>query len=436
MAIFYDPTSRKLPRGEFDGIYEEKKLYQVWLDVEAALVQAQIEMDIVPKSEGETIIQNCKIELLNQDNIVAGFVRTGHGLIPLLDELSRVVGDDAAKYVHYGITTQNVQQTSELIVCKKFTAEFERLIESIVFHIQSLTERFGDQVVAARTHSKQALPITLSTKFAAWKDEFERCLDLLETSKNRIFQVMMGGAVGGFHTLPEKGLEMQARVSNLLEMEPMKVPSRAIRTHLCEYVNNLTIIGMACAKIAEEIYVLSSEEYGEMSEGFKKGMVGSSTMPQKVNPRLCYGIIGNAKSLFSLPSTMLNISVRPFEADGCSNLVIDQTLREANLLTHEILLRSECLLDGLQVLVPNLERNLALSQGTIVSENLMMVLSRTGLGKQKAHHLVYELVLEAKEKGTTLLEAALENDEVSSVLSPEQLKEALEPRSYTGIQFS
>ena len=435
MTTCYDPTSYTLNRNGFENIYEDTHIYQTWLDIEAILAKVQIELGIIPKAAGEVIIQHCDIGLLDRDNIIQGYIKTKHPLVPVLNELGRIVDDEAAKYIHYGITTQNIQQTAELYLCKRFNQEFIALIDKMVVNIGELKRRNKDVVIAARTHSRHALPILLNTKFAVWEDELLRCKDILVGSAPGIFQVMMGGAVGGFHTLPEVGPGMQARIAELLEMGEMKIPSRSIRVHMCQYVNNLTLIAQSCAKIAEEVYISSSEEYSEMSEGFSEGQIGSSTMPQKINPALCYGIIGNARILFNLPSTMLNMAVRPFEADGCSNLIIDNSLREANLLTHEIMLKTEALLQDLFIDRAAMQRNLDITQGMISAENVMMALSKKGLGKAKAHEAVYDIIMQAKKEAISFSEAYIRQPELHAFLSVDEFEKAIAPRSYVGLEY-
>ncbi|WBM70764.1 adenylosuccinate lyase family protein [Buttiauxella sp. WJP83] len=435
MTTCYDPTSYTLNRNGFENIYDDANIYQTWLDIEAALAKVQIELGIIPKEEGEVIIKHCDITLLDVDNIIQGYIKTKHPLVPVLNELGRIVGDSAAKYIHYGITTQNIQQTAELYLCKKFNQEFISIIDKIVANIAELKRRNKDVVIAARTHSRHALPIMLNTKFAVWEDELLRCKEILTTSAAGVFQVMMGGAVGGFHTLPDIGPKMQSRIAELLDMGEMNIPSRAIRVHMCQYVNNLTLIAQSCAKIAEEVYISTSEEYSEMSEGFSEGQIGSSTMPQKINPALCYGIIGNARILFSMPGTMLNMAVRPFEADGCSNLIIDNSLRQANLLAHEILLKTEVLLKDLFIDKAAMRRNLKITDGMINAEKVMMELSKKGLGKAKAHEAVYDIIMTAKKESLSFSESYARQHELHNYLSTEDFARAISPEAYTGVEY-
>src|SRR5699024_9032126 len=81
----------------------------------------------------------------------------------------------------------------------------------------------------------------------------------------RVFQVMMGGAVGTFSSMPEIGIEVQKRVAELVGMYPMAVPSRNINSHKVEYMMNLSLLANICHKIAEEVYSTTLEEIDEVS---------------------------------------------------------------------------------------------------------------------------------------------------------------------------
>lgn len=93
----------------------------------------------------------------------------------------------------------------------------------------------------------------------------------------------------------------------------MEVPSRNLSTHKLEYMANLALMANICHKIGEEVYSTTLEEIAEVSEGFTKGTVGSSTMPHKINPKLAKGIIANSQKLYSLPSVGMYSAVRPYE---------------------------------------------------------------------------------------------------------------------------
>lgn len=176
----------------------------------------------------------------------------------------------------------------------------------------------------------------------------------------------------------------------------MAIPSRAIRTHMCDYVNALSLTASVCHKIAEEVYQSTSEEYGELHEGRIDGSIGSSTMPQKINPILCYGIVANSNRLYSCAGMLMATAHRPFESDGSANQTFEDGLVEVVGTISEILVRTELLVRDLQVDTKRMRANLDLSHGAIFGEYAMMQLGRT-LGKHKGHELVHDAAIAAAD---------------------------------------
>src|SRR5947199_118862 len=91
----------------------------------------------------------------------------------------------------------------------------------------------------------------------------------------------------------------QTGMGRHLGMPPMTIPSRALGDHLAENICLLGMLAATCAKIGREIYTLMKTEFGEVEEPVPPGTVGSSTMPQKRNPKLCQDIIAAAAEVRS-----------------------------------------------------------------------------------------------------------------------------------------
>lgn len=188
-------------------------------------------------------------------------------------------------------------------------------------------------------------------------------------------------------------------------------------------------------KIAEEVYTTSIEEYGEVAEGFKKGTVGSSTMPHKINPKLSKGIIANSQKLYTLSTACYFSAARPFEADSSSYMLFDGVLEEALELMTEILIRAEELTGTLQVNSKRLYQNAQINKGLDNSEYIMMKLAEK-LGKDKAHEIVYEMAIKSEIEGKVYQDVLMQNDLVSELFSETELTELLDAKSYTGLSSS
>ena len=99
-----EPTAYRVPDPGVRALFAEASRYQAWLDVEAALAQAQAELEIIPAHAAKEITAKAQLKLLDMQAIRAGLARTGHPLVPLIWELDRVCEGDAGGYAHWGVS--------------------------------------------------------------------------------------------------------------------------------------------------------------------------------------------------------------------------------------------------------------------------------------------------------------------------------------------
>ena len=114
-----NPTALRVRDPGIRELFTIEAGWQSWLDVEAALAVAEAELGVVPNSAADVIVAKAKVELLNRDNVIEGLRRTGHPIVPIVWELSRLCGEEAGGYVHWGATTQNIVQTGEILQLRK-----------------------------------------------------------------------------------------------------------------------------------------------------------------------------------------------------------------------------------------------------------------------------------------------------------------------------
>src|SRR5437764_15179200 len=122
------PTAARVSAPGIRALYRLENRWQAWLDVEVALAKAQAELGIIPAEAVPPIAAAARLDLLDRGRIDEGFARTGHTIVPLVWELSRVVGEPHGGWVHWGATTQNITQTGDLLVAREAHRVFLRLI--------------------------------------------------------------------------------------------------------------------------------------------------------------------------------------------------------------------------------------------------------------------------------------------------------------------
>lgn len=430
MRALYDSKSKLDDRG-IKQLLSETNKYRTWLKVESALALSQAEEGFIPM-DAASAIGAVRFEDLDLEEMERLKARVGHGFVPFVKVLVKACSEEGGKYVHYGVTTQNIQQTSQLYITRQVNDVFKSFLADILESLGALAAGHADTVMAGRTHGRHATPITYGYKVSVWISELLNSLERLEECEKRVFVAMMGGAVGGFNATGLAGRRIQNRVAGKLDMLPMDVPSRNMSQMKVEYLMNLSLICNTLHKMAEEVYYTGVEEFGEVSESFTPGTIGSSTMPQKINPKLAKGIIANSQKLYSLSTTGLYSAVRMFEGDSSSYMLFDGLMEEGLELTTEVLIRGEELTRTLRVNRERMLENVNLNRGLDNSEYLMMNVAAK-IGKDKAHELMYEKAMKVELEGKDYLTVLREDETLTSMFTDEELKNMIDPASYIGI---
>src|SRR5881296_2099181 len=397
-----EPTSLRIDDPGVRALFTEAARFQSWLDVEAALAQAQAELGIIPDGAAREIVRKAHLSYLDLAAVRAGLAKTGHPIVPLVWALDRA--------------------------CEIFL----RQLATILTTLADLAERTKDDLLPGRTHGQHAVPATFGFKVAVWIDELCRHVERLQGCEGRVFVAMLGGGAGTLASLGEAGLVTQEKMAARLGMRPMPVPARTIGDHQAEYVTLLGMLAATCSKTGREIYTLMKQEFGEVEEPVPPGTVGSSTMPQKRNPKLSQDVVAAAAQVRALVPLALEAMQTEHEADRATSIMMSRALVQACELTGDMLQRVMALFDGLQVFPARMRENLDLSGGLIMAEALMLELGKQ-IGRQRAHDAVYDAAQASVTQSRPFRELLAADPHVSAGLTPSQIDALLDPARYTGL---
>jgi adenylosuccinate lyase len=265
-----------------------------------------------------------------------------------------------------------------------------------------------------------------------WIDELGRHVERLIGCEGRVFVAMLGGGAGTLASLGEPGLATQERMAARLGLRPMPVPARTIGDHQAEYVLLLGMLAATCSKVGREIYTLMKQEFGEVEEPVPPGTVGSSTMPQKRNPKLSQDIIAAAAQIRALVPLALEAMQTEHEADRTTSIMMSRAIGQACELTGDMLARMVALFEGLQVFPDRMRENLDLSGGLIMAEALMLELGKQ-IGRQRAHDAVYDAAQASVTESRPFREMLARDPHVSERLTTAQVEALLDPARYAGL---
>src|SRR3984957_18241986 len=426
------PTATRVADPGIRALYRLENRWQAWLDVEAALARAQADLGVIPHDAAETIAAAAQLSKMDRARIDEGFARTGHTIVPLVWELARVVGDPHGGWVHWGATTQNITQTGDLLVLREAHGVFLRQIGDILTAMAELAEHSADMPIPGRTHGQHAVPATFGYKVAVWIDELIRHTERFQHAAPRLFVAMLGGGAGTYASLGKNGPPVQQGIGRLLGFGSMTVPSRAIGDHLAENVLLLGLLAATCGKIGREIYTLMKTEFAEVEEPVPPGTVGSSTMPQKRNPKLCQDVIAAAAEIRAMVPLALEAMTTEHEADRTTSLMMDTAESRACIATGRMLSRLVEIFRGLKLDPARMRANLDLGGGLIMAEAVMLDLGAS-IGRQHAHAIIYDAAMAAAVERNSFCDLLDAHPRVTAHLDKTAIEKLLDPTLYTGL---
>jgi adenylosuccinate lyase len=423
--------------GHMYGTVESSRLFcdlcrfQRWLDIEAALALSQADVGMLRRETAEAIAAVARIELLDVDWIRQEVRRTAHSLVGLLRALQQACPGDAGQFVHYGATTQDIQDTAQALEMREVLTALEGMLAQALDSLIGLARGHAHTVMAGRTHAQPALPITFGLKVASWIDELLRALERIREIRPRLLVVELFGGVGSMAAFGPDGMALLERFAERLDLGVPALAWHASRDRVAEYIFALAAIAATLGRIADEIRTLSRPEFGELEQEWRPGKVGSSTMPHKRNPEECEQVIVLARLAAAQVPVSLQAMVVEHERDSRALRTEWVTVTDVSHYTLAAAHFVYDILSGLSVNVAAMERNAANVASDLGTERLMLLLAEQ-LGKQSAYALVYELSQAAKSSGRPLRELLANDARARDRLSAEEIERAFDPGSYVG----
>ena len=278
---------------EMGAIWSEQNKFQKWLDVEIAVCEVHAEDGTIPKDAVEEIKAKAAFTVERIGEIEK---TTDHDVIAFTTNLAENIGE-AARFVHYGLTSSDVVDTANALLLKESCAILLKKVDELLEVLRRRAFEFKDTPQIGRTHGIHAEPTSFGMTFALWFAEMQRNKERLQRAKETISVGKISGAVGAFaHLAPE----VEERVCAKLGFKFAPISTQIIqRDRYAEYLCTLAIIASSLEKFALQVRHWQRTEVREAQEKFKVGQKGSSAMPHKRNPILSERICGMAR-IFAL----------------------------------------------------------------------------------------------------------------------------------------
>ncbi|WP_048098279.1 adenylosuccinate lyase [Archaeoglobus sulfaticallidus] len=356
-----------------------------------------------------------------------------HDIMALVKAITSKLDEDTARWVHFGATSNDIIDTATATQLRDALKVLECKIRRLLKLLIHKAEEYKGVVCLGRTHGQPALPTTYGFRFALWASEVARHYQRLKEIRERLIVGQMSGAVGTQASFGEKGMEIEKRVMELLNLKPAVISSQIIpRDIYCEYLEFLANLSTTLEKIATNFRILQRAEVGEVMERFGKKQVGSSTMPHKRNPIDSENICGLARVVRGFVEPQHQSSILWEERDLTNSSAERITLVESSVLVDHILTKMIKVVESLSLDMEAIKRNLEQQKQLNLSEAVMIELTKRGVGRQSAHEILRESAMKAYERKLSLFEALKDNEEVKKYISSDELKELLKAENYLG----
>jgi len=405
-------------------LWSEENRFQKMLEVELAVCWAWAKKGKIPKKDLEKIEKKAKFNLERIKEIEK---KTQHDVVAFIENLSENLGD-LAKYLHMGLTSSDVLDTSLAMLLVEASNILIEDLENLLSILKKKARLYRNTIMIGRTHGVHAEPITLGFKLANFYAEGLRDLERLKKAKEEICFGKISGAVGNFsHLEPEIEEMVCAKLG--LKYEPISTQIIPRDRHAF-FLSTIAIIGGFLERLALEIRSLQRTEVLELEEPFEEGQKGSSAMPHKRNPVLCERICGLARLLRSYAQAGMENMGLWHERDISHSSVERVILPDATILLDYMLNLMSYIMEKLVVYPENMRNNLKKTGGLIFSQRVLLSLMDKGVPRQKAYELVQKNALICWKEKRDFQELLVRDKEIRKYLEEKEIRSLFELNYY------
>lgn len=415
-------------------VFSGQNTVQCMLDFEAALAAAEACAEIIPQQAVAAIAACCDAGQIDLEALAESAGHAGNLAIPLVKQLTAQVAlldAEAAKFVHWGATSQDVIDTGMMLQLRQALDLISMELAELADTLALLALRHRATPVMGRTWMQHALPVTFGLKVAGWLDALLRHQERIAQLRARLFVLQFGGAAGTLASLGNRGLTVATTLAKSLDLKLPATPWHTQRDRIAETATVLGLLTGSLGKIARDIALHSQTEVAELAEPVMQGRGGSSTMPHKRNPIGCAAALTAALRVPALVSTMLSGLVQEQERALGGWQAEWDTLPEIACLCGAALSQMRQIASGLSVDAEQMRANIDLTNGLVMAEAVSLALGEH-IGRLNAHKLVEHACQQALSTKQSLLQILMTNETVTDNLSASQLEQCFDPLAYTG----
>lgn len=416
------------------NVFSDDSVLRAMLDFEAALARAEARLGLIPQPAASAIEKAAKAFPGDDPNLARDAARAGTPAIPLVKALTeRVRASDpvAARFVHWGATSQDVTDTALVLLLKQVRTIFAASHTRLEIALHALSNQHASTVMLGRTLLQPAPPITFGLKVAGWYGAIRRGRLRLDAAFTEVQVAQLGGASGTLASLGEQGIAVGQLLAQELGLAYPDAPWHTHRDRLASLVAACGVQTGSLGKMARDIALMMQSEIGEVSEPGGDGRGGSSTMPHKRNPIACSLTLASANRVPGLVANFLSGMVQEHER-GAGGFQAEwdtvSTIVQATGLAIDSMAE---VAEGIEVDASRMRSNIKATRGVIFAERIMMILGST-LGRDAAHKLLEQATRRCVTEDRRLVDVLGEMPEVTSLIAPSAIRALDMPEAYLG----
>ena len=395
---------------EIREIFEEKKRLEYQLNFEAAVATAQAQLKLIPIDASDEIVKEAKSGKITLERIRELEAVNEHDILALVEALSEQCSEKTKPWIHYGLTSNDVIDTSTSLQMKDAFTILEGKILKLANLLTDRAAEFRMLPAVGRTHGQHASIVAFGLKFAVWAEEISKHIERIEEGKKRFLLCKTLGVVGTGSLMGDKALEVQKIVARDLGLYAVDAATQVIsRERYAEMQFLIALVGSTLDKFAIEIRNLQRTEVGEVAEPFRKGQMGSSAVPVKRNPIKSERVSSLAKILRSLISIAMENIALWHERDLSNSANERFTLPMAAILLDEMLNSMMKVISELKVNKERIISNLHMTKGQIYAEFVLDALVKKGVPRFEAYRDIQRIAFKALEKEENFFDALMKD---------------------------
>jgi 3-carboxy-cis,cis-muconate cycloisomerase len=421
--------------GPIADLFSDDSLLQAMLDFEVVLARAEARAGIIPRAAAKAIASAANAANFDSAALARETLRAGTPAIPLAKALTqrvRAADPAAARFVHWGATSQDVADTALILLLKRsqpvLAADLSRVEEAL----RRLSEKHRRTVMLGRTLLQAGPPVTFGLKAAGWLAAIRRSRARLDAAFGEALVLQFGGASGTLAALGDKGLAVGRAMAEELGLGFPDAPWHAHRDRLAALVAACGVLTGSLGKMARDISLLMQGELAEVAEPGDEGRGGSSTMPQKRNPIASALALAAANRVPGLVAAFLTSMVQEHER-GVGGWQAEWPTVAATIQATGLAIASMAeAAEGLDVESGRMRANIDATRGAVFAERATMLLG-AALGRDVAHKILEEATRRSAAEKRRLAEVLAEIPEVTRVLDSKTLCDLEKPEDYLGV---